>query len=92
MKNYDKNYDTAADRLKVFYDKYPEHRIVTRLLNHIATSEGKYQVDFLASIINSLTISSLSHFLFILSLKLLVNYLFFYHLYSINGFLLISNC
>lgn len=51
--NYDKNYDTAADRLKVFYEKYPNHRIVTRLLNHIVTSEGKYQVDFLAEILNS---------------------------------------
>lgn len=52
MNNYDKNYDTAADRLKVFYEKYPDHRILTRLLNHIATSEGKYQVDFLAEIVN----------------------------------------
>tara|TARA_R110001592_G_scaffold114472_3_gene314329 strand:+ start:4660 stop:5289 length:630 start_codon:yes stop_codon:yes gene_type:complete len=50
FKKYDKNYDTAADRLKVFYDKYPDHKIVTELLNHYLTPDGKYQVEFLALI------------------------------------------
>ena len=52
MKKYDTNYDTAAERLKVFKDKYPDHCIITELLSHTLTPDSKYQVDFMARIIN----------------------------------------
>ena len=52
MKKYDTNYDTAAERLKVFKDKYPDHCIITELLSHTLTPDSKFQVDFMARIIN----------------------------------------
>lgn len=52
MKKYDNNYDTTAERLNVFYDKYPKCAIITELLSHELTSEGKYQAVFTARIVN----------------------------------------
>ena len=52
MKNYDQNYDTAAERLKVFRIDYPKHNIITEMVNQDMV-EGKHQVIFMARIINA---------------------------------------
>jgi len=52
MKNYDQNYDTAAERLKVFRDKYDNHHIITEMIDQ-ATVEGKHQVIFMARIVDN---------------------------------------
>jgi len=51
MKNYDKNYDTAAERLKTFHNDYEGYSILTELLSHNLI-DGKCQADFVARIHN----------------------------------------
>ena len=58
MKEYDKNYDTAAERLLEFKKQYPNHSIITELLSHTLTPDGKYQVDFMCRIINDLGLTA----------------------------------
>lgn len=52
MRKFDTNYDTAAERLKMFKTAYPDHNIITELLSHTLTPNNEYQVDFMARIIN----------------------------------------
>ena len=55
-----KDYDTVAERIIIFKRDYPNHSIITELLSHTLTPEGKYQSDFMCRITqeDGLTVST----------------------------------